>query len=116
MGAAMATNLHQHLMKEGKGPLSIYNRTASRGGPLVDLGAIRQDSVAELVKQCDLVFLSVSDDTALLSAVDQVLAVEDLNRKIIVDTTTVHPKTSKKVAASLAERGASFVAGMLQLI
>lgn len=112
MGSAMATNLHKHLVKEGQEPLSIYNRTSSRGAPLVELGALQRGSVNELVEQCDVIFLSVSDDEALLSTVDQICAVENLNGKTFIDTTTVHPNTTRKAAANLAERGASFLAGM----
>lgn len=111
MGSAMAGNLNRHLLKEGQRPLHFYNRTASRGAFLAELGAIQADSISSLVKRCDLIFLSVSDDAALLSTVDQVLAVDQLIGKVVIDTTTVHPNTTKQAAASLGERGASFLAG-----
>ena len=111
MGSAMAGNLNRHLLKESQSPLHFYNRTASRGAFLAELGAHQEDSISTLVKRCDLIFLSVSDDAALLSTVDQVLGVDQLIGKVVIDTTTVHPNTTKKVAVSLGERGASFLAG-----
>lgn len=116
MGSTMAKNLHNYLSKTDGLPLHIYNRTASRGTPLVDLGAVQDDSISTLVGHCDLIFVSVSDDTALLSTIRQVVACSDLKGKIIVDTTTVHLNTTKEVAASLSDKDALFLAGEFQHI
>ena len=40
----------------------------------------------------------------------QVVTSGDVEGKVIVDTTTVHPDTTKAVAATLASRGAHFAA------
>lgn len=53
----------------------------------------------------------MSDDNALKNIIQQISATNsDLTKKTIVDTTTVHPDTTKEVAALLSQRGASFVA------
>jgi 3-hydroxyisobutyrate dehydrogenase-like beta-hydroxyacid dehydrogenase len=52
-----------------------------------------------------------SDDVALVSIIDQILAVENIEGKVFVDTTTVHPSTSKTTSEKLTARNASFVAG-----
>jgi 3-hydroxyisobutyrate dehydrogenase-like beta-hydroxyacid dehydrogenase len=53
----------------------------------------------------------MSDDNALKSVIQQISSIEsDLTKKTIVDTTTVHPDTTKEVAASLSQRGVLFVA------
>lgn len=116
MGSAMAKNLHNYTSKLEGCALHIYNRTASRGTSLVGLGAVQHDSVSSLVDHCDLIFLSISDDAALLSTVRQIIACSDLKGKFVVDTTTVHPNTTKEVAASLAEKDALFLAGKFQHI
>lgn len=41
---------------------------------------------------------------------DEVVKTGDLTQKKIVDTTTVHPDTTKEVAALISERGATFIA------
>ena len=116
MGSAMAKNLHEYLRSSENSDLLVYNRTSSRGAPLVELGAVQHDMIPDLVKTCDLIFVSVSDDAALLSTVGQILASSDLKGKIVVDTTTVHPNTTKQVAASLLEKEALFLAGVLPSI
>ena len=52
-----------------------------------------------------------SDDTALNAIIDQVLAVNDIDGKLFVDTTTVHPNTTKGTNEKLKKRNACFVAG-----
>lgn len=56
----------------------------------------------------------MSDDTALKTIISAVLQLGDdeLRDKIIVDTTTVHPDTTKQVAEQLALRSCLFLAGM----
>ena len=59
MGLAMATNLQKHLTKLSGPVLRYNNRTMSRGLPLQGLGATPCGSVADLVKLCVLIFVSV---------------------------------------------------------
>jgi 3-hydroxyisobutyrate dehydrogenase-like beta-hydroxyacid dehydrogenase len=60
MGCAMATNVQKLLLREGRPALKFWNRTASRGAPLVSLGASGCDSIERLVTECDIIFISVS--------------------------------------------------------
>jgi hypothetical protein len=52
-----------------------------------------------------------SDDAALNAIVNQILTVKDLDGKLFMDTTTVHPNTTKQTNGKLKKRNASFVAG-----
>ncbi|KAJ5333549.1 uncharacterized protein N7506_007332 [Penicillium brevicompactum] len=110
MGLAMAGNVQKYIQREGKPALNIWNRTASRGEPLVALGAVSCESIAQLVAECDIVFISTSDDAALVDIVDQALSVLDLAGKIFVDTTTVHPNTTKETSSRLTGRNAALIA------
>ncbi|CAG8172164.1 unnamed protein product [Penicillium salamii] len=110
MGLAMASNVQRYIQRVEKPALKIWNRTASRGTPLIALGGVACDSIASLVAECDLIFISTSDDAALVSIVDQILDGSNLNNKIVVDTTTVHPNTTRETNDRLKDRGASFIA------
>ncbi|CAI7613510.1 unnamed protein product [Penicillium palitans] len=110
MGLAMAQNVHRFLQQDTISQLRFWNRTASRGVPLEPLGGIGCESIAQLVAECDLVFISTSDDAALNAIVDQILTVKDIDGKLFVDTTTVHPNTTKETNEKLKNRNASFVA------
>jgi 3-hydroxyisobutyrate dehydrogenase-like beta-hydroxyacid dehydrogenase len=63
MGLAMAKNVQRALStQEKQASLNYYNRTASKGAPLAEMGGIPCQSIAELSKNCDLIFISVRED------------------------------------------------------
>ncbi|KAH6669754.1 hypothetical protein F5X68DRAFT_249212 [Plectosphaerella plurivora] len=113
MGLPMATNLQKHLSKTDTPDLIFYNRTISRGDSLKEMGGRPQPSPRDLVDECDLVFLSLSDDAALKATLDAIFGSDPsyrLTGKTFVDTSTVHPDSSFEAQTRLAEKGASFVA------
>ncbi|KAI1406771.1 hypothetical protein F5Y13DRAFT_197164 [Hypoxylon sp. FL1857] len=110
MGNAMAKNIHKHLLSRGYEPLRFFNRTASRGDALEALGGIRCRDVAQVASESDVIFISASDDQAVESIIEQILGSGDIAGKIIVDTTTIHPDTTKALTAKLREKGAEFAA------
>ncbi|KAI0805165.1 NAD binding domain of 6-phosphogluconate dehydrogenase-domain-containing protein [Xylaria sp. FL0064] len=110
MGNAMATNIHAYLSRSGAF-LRFYNRTASRGDLLEASSGERCASISELATQCDIIFISANDDAAVESIVEQIISSESgPANKIIVDTTTVHPNTTKEISAKLKAHGAHFAA------
>ncbi|KAI0195553.1 hypothetical protein EV127DRAFT_450913 [Xylaria flabelliformis] len=111
MGNAMAKNVHQYLQSQSGKPLSFYNRTASRGDSLQKLGGERCASVAELAARSDVIFISASDDVAVQSIIGQIISSgSELAGKTIVDTTTIHPNTTKEISQKLQACGARFAA------
>ncbi|KAI0844475.1 hypothetical protein F5Y00DRAFT_248685 [Daldinia vernicosa] len=110
MGSAMAKNIHRYLSSQGREPLRFFNRTASRGDTLAALGGIRRQDVVQVASESDVIFISASDDKAVESIIAQILDSGDVTDKIVVDTTTIHPDTTKALAAKLKDRGAEFVA------
>ncbi|KAH8755981.1 hypothetical protein F5883DRAFT_569725 [Diaporthe sp. PMI_573] len=116
MGLAMANNLQRHLSKLGAPSLNYHNRTMSRGQTLQGLGGVPCENVADLVSRSDVVFLSLSDDSALAATLDAIIGAgagagaADLSGKVVVDTSTVHPRSSGEAQARLRARGAEFVA------
>ncbi|KAL6400262.1 hypothetical protein AUP68_15958 [Ilyonectria robusta] len=111
MGLPMATNLQRHLSKIGGRDLQFYNRTMSRGEPLQGLGGVPATSIKSMVANTDIIFMSLSDDSALKSTLDAVVEAGDaLSGKLVVDTSTVHPDSSADAQARLAEKGAKFIA------
>lgn len=93
-------------------PLIIYNRTKSRAEDLSSkLGASKTkvvDTVNDAVKASDIIFMCLGDDAAVNSAVDAMLQ-EDVNGKLIVDCSTVHPDTTNSLEKRITEKGAGFV-------
>ncbi|KAI0975674.1 hypothetical protein F4678DRAFT_277336 [Xylaria arbuscula] len=111
MGNAMAKNIHTYLQSQPGAPLCFYNRTASRGDALEAIGGERCASVSELATRCGIVFISASDDAAVESIVEQIISSgPGLANKVIVDTTTIHPNTTKAISEKLGAHGARFAA------
>jgi len=106
MGRPMAANL----LKAGFA-VTVWNRTASRVGPLVAQGALAAASPREAAAAADVLITIVSDPPAL----EQVLwgeqgALGGLRRgAVLVDSSTVSPVLARRVAAACAERSVEFL-------
>jgi 3-hydroxyisobutyrate dehydrogenase len=106
MGQAMAANL----VRAGF-PLTVWNRSPGRSGPLLELGAREAASPARLAADSDVVVICVRDTPD----VEEVLFGTDglasgARRDLLVsDCSTIGPAATRSFAARLAERGVRFV-------
>lgn len=105
MGTAMAERLIS-----GGHSLVVWNRTASKTAPLVELGATCADAIGEL-SRCDIVFTSVTSSPDLLSVTLGPEGVVSAMTPpgIVVDTSTVSADTSAEVRSEAARRGIAFI-------
>ena len=106
MGLAMATNL----VKAGFG-LCVYNRTAEKARPLLELGARLARSPAEAVSPGGVVVTMVSDDRA----VEEVTLGANgllgrLGDGVHLSMSTIAPRTARRLADLHRERGGHYVA------
>jgi 3-hydroxyisobutyrate dehydrogenase-like beta-hydroxyacid dehydrogenase len=110
MGAPMANNLR----KSGHA-VTVWNRTAATAEPLVKKGARSAPTPREAATGQDLVFLCLSDETAVeavLEGPDGALA--GLGKgAVLVDVSTAGVRSAKAVEERVHARGASFVAAPL---
>ncbi|EAW14023.1 NAD(P)-dependent oxidoreductase [Aspergillus clavatus NRRL 1] len=113
IGRGMSKNIAQ------KGPqtsLVLYNRTVAKAVAFAEtLGpnkATVASTIPDAVRDASLVFICVGDDHALDQIISTILAdpTIPLAGKVIADCSTVHPDTSRRMHAALADRGAAFVA------
>ena len=110
MGRPMAMNL----LKAGHS-LTVWNRTPSRAQELVAAGATLAKSPREAAAASDILFTIVSDPPAL----EEVLwghvgsndgALAGLRRgSIYIDSSTVAPSLTRRVAATCAEHGVRYL-------
>ncbi|CAA9961663.1 hypothetical protein PTMSG1_05040 [Pyrenophora teres f. maculata] len=104
----------RHVQEKGQldKPLILYNRTQSRAEDVSStLGTSKTKVVAtvnDAVKTSDIIFMCLGDDAAVNSTVDAMLQ-EDVNGKLIVDCSTVHPDTTNALEKRITEKGAGFV-------
>jgi len=106
MGRGMAANL----LKAGY-PVTVWNRTAERCQPLVDLGATQAATVADAVTGADVIMYCLSDDAAVKKLVfgsgGMLDSVQSGQR--VVDMTTVLRDTSLMEAAAFEQQGVKFL-------
>ncbi len=102
MGQGMAKNL----LKAGFS-LRVWNRTASRMEPLVKAGASPGKSPADIATHSDIIITCVSDTPD----VEEVILGKDgvihgtLAGSLIIDCSTISPKSTKEIANKLAKNG-----------
>ncbi|KAK4176691.1 NAD binding domain of 6-phosphogluconate dehydrogenase-domain-containing protein [Triangularia setosa] len=111
MGRGMVKNLVEKGPLEQ--PLLIYNRTKQRS---IDLASQLSpskveilDSISSGVPQADIIFLILSKDDVVESAITEILT-HDIKGKLIVDCSTIHPETTARVATSITSCGGEFLA------
>lgn len=112
MGRGMVKNL----VEKGSyaAPLAIYNRTTARAEKLASTlpsGKTKVvTSIEDAVSQADIIFTCVGDDKAITDTIDTALKSPDAKGKLFVDCSTIHPDTSNKLAETINNAGAEFVA------
>ncbi|CZT19333.1 related to gamma hydroxybutyrate dehydrogenase [Ramularia collo-cygni] len=112
MGRGMVKNLVEK--GEYSGPVIIYNRTASRAEKLISTlpsGKSKiSTSIPEAVKEADIILFCVSNDAAIEESIKAALSTPESKGKLFVDCSTVHPDTTDKLAKTVNDAGADFVA------
>src|SRR6266581_980413 len=106
MGSRMAANLQKHGHS-----LVVFNRTREKAEPLVAAGAKWADSPAALALQVEVIFTMLAHP----DAVEEAALGEDgflrypQSGQIWVDSSTVNPSFSRKMAAEAKARGVGFL-------
>ena len=98
------------LLKAGY-DLTIWSRNPDQGKPLVKRGAKATRNIAATVKDAEVVMYSLSNDRAIEEVVfgpGGVLSSVSPGQ-IVLDCTTVHPKTSRRQADAYAKKGVEFM-------
>ena len=106
MGKPMAANLIQ------KGfMVTVYNRTAEKADELVHLGAEVGLSPADVARSSDVLITMLSNDAALLETFysEQGILSGIHPALTIIDSSTVSPQTSQKLAEELAAHFVDFL-------
>jgi 3-hydroxyisobutyrate dehydrogenase-like beta-hydroxyacid dehydrogenase len=106
MGQPMALNLRRAGV-----PLTVFNRTTARIGPLAEAGARVAETPAAVARQSQVVFLNLADDAALdavLSGAEGLLA-GMAPGGVVVDMGTTSIAATRRFAEALDQRGATWV-------
>ena len=101
MGQGMVRNLLKADFE-----VDIWNRTAKRMDPLVEAGAKKTNSPADLASKCDIVITCVSDtpdvQEVVLGENGVIHGIE--SGALLVDMSTISPQATREIAAKLDEK------------
>ncbi len=102
MGAPMAMNV----LKAGY-PLTVWNRTASKGEALRKAGAAWADSPADVARNSDVVITIVSDTPDVEEVILGEKGIIHGARPgmVVIDMSTISPHATRRIADRLAEAG-----------
>ncbi len=102
MGLPMA----QNLLNAGF-ELVVYNRTKEKAAPLLAQGAVFANSPSEVARNVEAVFTMVTADAALEEVIEgkNGIAVGAPKGLIVIDSSTVSPLTSTRLAKVLEKQG-----------
>ncbi|KAK5118466.1 hypothetical protein LTR62_002980 [Meristemomyces frigidus] len=113
MGRGMVKNM----IEKGNytAPFIISNRSRARSDKLASTLPSDKtkvvDSIAEAVKEADIIFTCVGDDAAIEETIAAALKDKAAAKgKLFVDCSTVHPDTTNKLAKTISDAGAELVA------
>jgi len=106
----MGHNIVVNLLKAGYS-VTVYNRTAAKTKPLVDLGAKKAATPREAASGADVVMVMVNDDKGIEDVFFGKDGVESglSAGQVVIDLTTCMPKTSLREAAACEAKGAKFL-------
>lgn len=106
MGAAMAANIAR-----GGFPLTVWNRTPGKAGPLRALGASEARHPAEVARSSDIVVICVADTPDVEAVVfgPDGLATGLAAGSLVIDCSTISPSATRTIAERLRTRGVAFL-------
>ena len=106
MGQPMALNL----VKAGF-DVTVFNRTRTKAEPLEEGGAKVASTPAEAARHAEVVMIIVSDTAAVEEVVTGKAGVLETLRSgsIVIDSSTISPTVSRKLACQTAGKGASWL-------
>ncbi len=106
MGQPMALNL----VKAGH-KLTVYNRSSEKAEPLKQAGAQVVTTPAAAAKGADFVVLIVTDSAAVEEVVlgENGIAMTIASGAIVIDSSTISPAVSRKMACQVAGKGANWL-------
>ena len=102
----MGTGMSRNLVDAGF-DMTVWNRTPERADDVVDAGATRAGSPAEVAEAADIVVTCVSDtpDVEDVLTGDGGVVHGASPGDLVIDCSTISPATTRSLAAALDERG-----------
>jgi 3-hydroxyisobutyrate dehydrogenase len=102
MGVPMAS----HIARAGH-PLTVWNRSPGKAGPLVELGATEARTVADAVTGADIVVIMLFGPDAVRDVLPAV--VKNAPGALVIDSSTIGPEAAHEFARTCTAAGLRYV-------
>ena len=104
MGSVLSVSIADYAKEYGLPPLVVWNRSETKFTAIKDSlnGGKYASCVADVLKECDVVFSCLANDQAVDDVYAQVVKELEASKKVVVfvDQSTIKPITSSKLAAT----------------
>ena len=106
MGAGMAANLARAGF-----PLTVWNRTPGRAGPLLALGAVEAHSPREVARASEVVVTCVTDSPQVAEVLfgPDGLAEGLVPGSLLIDCSTISPASAREIGTRLKDHGVAML-------
>ncbi len=84
--------------------VNVWNRSPEKLKPVTDAGAKPCASVAELVRDSEVIILCLADTAVVESIVCNEVAAHGSAGKLLIDLSSIHPENTRQLAALLHEK------------
>ena len=103
----MGRGMSHNLLKAGF-EVSVWNRTAARMEDLVQAGAVKAASPADLAAKSDIIITCVSDTPDVQAVIlgDEGVIHGVRPDSLVIDMSTISPQVTREIAAAMEEKGA----------
>lgn len=102
MGHPMGKNLEKAGFQ-----LSVYNRTIEKAEEFQEKSTV-YNTVSELVKNSDIIFTMLTNDSAVKAVYEEVLA-QNITGKLFIDMSTISPEKSNEISSAIKIKEGSFI-------
>jgi 3-hydroxyisobutyrate dehydrogenase len=103
----MGRGMSHNLLKAGF-EVGVWNRTAARMEDLVQAGAVKAASPADLAAKSDIIITCVSDTPDVQAVIlgDEGVIHGVRPDSLVIDMSTISPQVTREIAAAMEEKGA----------
>ncbi|MFK5950302.1 MAG: NAD(P)-dependent oxidoreductase [Methylococcales bacterium] len=84
--------------------VNVWNRSAEKLTPVTDAGAIAYSNITDLVTASDIIILCLANTQVVESIVQTEIINAGSAEKLIIDLSSIHPETTRKLATELKQK------------
>ncbi len=89
--------------------VNVWNRSQDKLEPVIAAGAKQSEDIQTLAAESDIIIFSLADTNAVEQMTQQILSSANCQARLIIDTSSIHPEITKKLATTCALQNIAWV-------